>query len=282
MRVLRAGGTPNRLRVALGFDAGTRLGGSLVAVLFVTVGAGFAAGALPHTEILRAERRDGGFACTRAQALAGRWELFSKTRMLGPDARCELRRREDEEGVSWQAMIVSRDGRFTFGKARGNRRLVQDAADEVNRFFAGAEPSLEIRDDVFWWWLAIPGLAALGIGSLLLTWLNHRDVWVFDRAAGEAVRYTQLAGVSLFPRRRPLGDCRAAAVREERDGDGDVFHNLRLTLATGEGIDMCCSSPAGRAPERLHEAARRLSDFVAGSGPMRDRKEQEPASRGTP
>lgn len=267
MKLVLSGGTPNRLRMALGFDAGTRLLGSLVAVLFVTVGAVFAAGALPHTEILRAERRGEGFACTRAQALAGRWELFSKTRILGPDAHCELRRNEDEGSVTWQAMIVSQDGRLSFGKARGDRRLVQDAADQVNRFFAGGEPSLEIRDDVFWWWLAIPGLAALGIGSLLLLWLNHRDVWVFDRAAGEAVRYTQLAGVSLVPRRRPLRDCRAAAVREERDGDGDVFHNLRLTFASGEGVDMCCSSPAGRAPAGLHEAARRLSGFLAGGGP---------------
>ena len=262
MRLVLSGGTPHQLRVALGFDAGMRFFGSLVGLLFVMIGATFAAGALPHTEILRAERQGEGFACTRSQALAGRWEFFTKTSILGRDARCELRRHEDEGSVSWQAVIVSQDGRLAFGKAKGDRKLVQDAADELNRFFASEEHRLEIRDDVFWWWLAIPGLAALGIGSLLLVWLNHRDVWVFDRAEGQAVRYTQLAGVCLAPRRRPLRDCRVAEVREERGGDGDLFHNLRLTLASGEAIDMCCSSPAGRAPAGLHEAARRLSDFL--------------------
>jgi len=77
--------------------------------------------------------------------------------------------------------------------------------------------------------------------------MNYSSAWALD---------------SSYRSRRPLRDCRAAAMREERGGDGDLFHNVQLTLASGEAIDMCCSSPAGRAPAGLHEAARRLSDFL--------------------
>ncbi len=248
--------------MSLGRSVGSRLFGSLVGLMFVVGGSILSLSSLPHTEIFLAERLEGGFHCTRAQALAGRWTLFSKKVSVTPDARCEIVRHEDEGSTTFQARVVSASGTLAFGKSKANRAAVQAAVDEVNLFFATrSQVRAELRDDVWWWWLAPFGLVTMGIGTVVFVWMNGREIWDFDRGKGEATRCFSLLG-RWRPSSWQLAECGGVAPVEMTDHEGATLHNLELSLASGEKLQLSSTSPPGPAPASLVEAARRINTFL--------------------
>jgi len=251
-----------RLRVSLGATAGSRAFGSLVALIFVAVGSVFVLASLPHTELFFAERVEGGFRCERAQALAGRWVIASTRVFVGPDARCEITRHEDEGSVTFQARVVSASGTLAFGKSKANLGAVRASVDAVNPLFATKGPSrIELRDDIWWWWIAPFGLAGMGLGGAVLAWLHGRDVWVFDRGTGRAERWFELLG-RWRPRAWPLSELRGVTPVETTDHENDTVHNLELTLASGQKLNMASVSPPGAPSAPLADAARRINAFL--------------------
>ena len=257
MKIALSQDTPCQLRVTLGFAPCTRVFCSLIGLGFVISGSIIAFVGFPHTEILRAERHGNRFICTRAQALADRWEFYTRTIVVGADARCELKQDED----TWQAIIRSHDGNLPFGKSKPDLTSVQESADKVNAFFAERDqPRLEIRDAIWWWWALPFSLIPLAIGLLLLGWMNHYDVWLFDRGSGEVRRFSQC--IRLWRHRQWLWrDVKEVAIFSRDDSDG-TFHNLRLTFIDGTFTEMCCHSPSGSPPPKLEEAARRMNEFL--------------------
>ena len=254
--------TPGLLRVGFGMTIGARIGISIVGLFFIAVGSLFLFSALPHTEFLRLERSLDGIACTRGQALAGRWVLSEETVAMNPGCKATFEWITDEGETQYRMLIAGSAGFLYFGKTKSSLEAAKAVADRINEFLVeGFETRLEWSEEFWWWYLAPFGLLAWAVGLFALGLGNYRDAWSFSRLTGEAVRTTR-AIIPLRHRRLLLSDVSSCKTVKRIDSDGDTSVNLALVLRTGEETEMSSVSHYLRDTASADEAASRINAFI--------------------